>query len=151
MAERDEGRGKVPSVQDRPSAFDEFEEDEVTKISSPPATLEAGWASLPPKVRDRAALTVVAGPHVGVLHTLGAVTIVGRGKTAQIRIEEPVISREHSRIVRRSASVYVVEDLKSRNGTFVNGEPISSRQLAEGDRVSFGSSTALRFGLTDEQ
>src|SRR3954453_12345611 len=131
MGEGDEGLKKVPSVHARAPTF-EFEEDEVTKISSPPATLEAGWASLPPKVRDRAALTVVAGPQVGVLHTLGAVTIVGRGKTAQIRIEEPVISREHSRIVRLSGSVYVIEDLKSRNGTFVNGEPIQSHPLAEG-------------------
>src|SRR5262249_22686417 len=141
MAAPHSGHPKIP-IEPVGALYEEFPEDEITKISSPPPTAEAmGWASMRPKVRDRAALTIVAGPNAGAMYTLGPFTMIGRGKACGIRVDEPVISREHARIIRRGAETYVVEDLRSRNGTFANGVQVQTHQLSEGDRLSFGSST----------
>jgi two-component system, cell cycle response regulator len=152
MADGDERRardlGADKLEKGRAVSFEDMEE-EITSVSIPPSTLAAGTIPMRPQARDRGLLTVVAGPQAGVMFTLGPLTILGRGKGCQIRIDEPVISREHARI-RRVADGYVLDDLGSRNGTFVNGAPVTSHELAEGDRVSFGSQTNLRFGLTDE-
>jgi two-component system cell cycle response regulator len=154
MTDGDERRlrgllGRPPSQPGRALSFDDMTEEEVTNVSTPVAALGTGGASIP-RGRDRAALTVVAGAQPGVMFTLGSVSVVGRGRACAIRIDEPIISREHAR-VRRVGSAYLIDDLGSRNGTFVNGAPVKTQELAEGDRVSFGSQTVLRFGFTDEQ
>ena len=45
---------------------------------------------------------------------------------------------------------YVIEDLESRNGTFVNGQRVARQALTEGDRVLLGPTTEFRFAFTDE-
>jgi diguanylate cyclase (GGDEF)-like protein len=102
-------------------------------------------------VRDRATLTLVSGPNAGAIFTLvPADNVVGRVKECAIRIDDPGISRRHARLFRQGPGSYVVEDLGSRNGTFVRGERIASHTLAEGDRISFGPSVEVRFGFADE-
>jgi DNA segregation ATPase FtsK/SpoIIIE, S-DNA-T family len=64
--------------------------------------------------------------------------IVGRGHEAQVRIPASEVSRRHARIV-VAATGATVEDLESRNGTFVRGQPVHrSTPLADGDEVGFG-------------
>lgn len=71
-------------------------------------------------------------------------TSVGRLPDATITIEDGNVSREHARI-KPGTNGYVVQDLGSTNGTLVNGQRITgTRQLADGDIVSFGS-THVRF------
>ena len=63
---------------------------------------------------------------------------IGRGRENQVQIKRDLkVSRFHCRIVRRSNG-YVVEDLKSSNGTFVNGEPIGVCDLRAGDELAVG-------------
>jgi pSer/pThr/pTyr-binding forkhead associated (FHA) protein len=68
---------------------------------------------------------------------LGApVMVVGRDDDADIRVDEPLVSRAHARIERRG-DVYFVQDLGSTNLTRVNGEVVAERALQDGDEVRF--------------
>ena len=62
--------------------------------------------------------------------------LVGRDETAEIRVDEPLVSRAHARIERRGEA-YVVCDLGSTNLTRVNGEVVGERELRHGDEVRF--------------
>ncbi len=135
----------------RPSGFfNEEYEEEVTSVSSPP-TLAGRRLPRAIPVRDRATLTLVSGPNAGAIHSLVAeVNVIGRGKECSIRVDDPGISRTHARVVRQAEGSYVIDDLESRNGTFINTQRVASQALSEGDRVGVGPSTEFRFAFTDE-
>jgi pSer/pThr/pTyr-binding forkhead associated (FHA) protein len=76
------------------------------------------------------------GSHVE-FPLLDPVMLVGRDEEAQIRVDEPLVSRSHARIERR-ADRCVVLDLGSTNFTRVNGEIVGERELSHGDEVRFG-------------
>jgi len=78
---------------------------------------------------------------------LSAITVLGRDNTADIILDDPGISRRHTEIRVTSDGPHVVasiRDLGSTNGTFVNGERITSQHLIDGDRINVGR-TALIF------
>ena len=62
--------------------------------------------------------------------------VVGRDADADIRVDEPLVSRAHARIEPRGAG-YAVLDLGSTNKTRVNGDVIAERDLAHGDEIRF--------------
>lgn len=62
--------------------------------------------------------------------------VVGRDQEADIRVDEPLVSRAHARIEPRDAG-YAVLDLGSTNKTRVNGDVIAERDLAHGDELRF--------------
>jgi peptidoglycan glycosyltransferase len=62
--------------------------------------------------------------------------VVGRDDTADIPLDEPLVSRAHARLERRGASYWVV-DLGSTNFTRVGGEVVRERELRDGDEVRF--------------
>jgi pSer/pThr/pTyr-binding forkhead associated (FHA) protein len=62
--------------------------------------------------------------------------MVGRDETAEIRVDEPLVSRAHARIERRG-DAFVVCDLGSTNLTRVNGEVVGERELRHGDELRF--------------
>ena len=66
-----------------------------------------------------------------------AILLVGRDETADICVDEPLVSRSHARIERRGPD-YVVLDLGSTNFTRVNGDVVRERTLKDGDEVRFG-------------
>lgn len=71
--------------------------------------------------------------------------IVGRTPESGLRLPVGTVSRRHAELV-PTADGWVVRDLHSENGTWVNGERIWERLLVDGDRVQFGS-VALIFRL----
>ena len=78
---------------------------------------------------------------------LSAITVLGRDNTADVILDDPGISRRHTEIRVTSDGPHLVasiRDLGSTNGTFVNGERITSQRLADGDRVNVGR-TALTY------
>jgi FHA domain len=79
------------------------------------------------------------------------VTTVGRGQGADIRLDDPSVSRLHAELVRRGPYVYVADLGLSRNGTRVNGRPVARRVLDEGDVVSFGAARCRIGGLEQEE
>jgi hypothetical protein len=65
--------------------------------------------------------------------------VIGRHKSCGLAVRCEDISRRHAE-VSREGDAYVVRDLGSTNGTFVNGEEIGeSHRLAPGDRIELGS------------
>ena len=104
-----------------------------------------------PTLRKREAhLVVVSGPHVGEMFAIrGETTTIGRDVKASIRIDDPNVSRMHARVLRRGSEFWL-EDLGSANGSFVNHERTKNQRLQEGDKISIGSTTILRFSAYDE-
>lgn len=77
----------------------------------------------------------------GTSFELQPVTTIGRGSGATIRIAEPFVSSEHAEITRTDGRWWL-NDLGSTNGTFVNGQPVSSPTgIRAGDIVQFGRIT----------
>ena len=82
----------------------------------------------------------------------GAVLIVGRAPTAEVRLlDDPLVSRVHARLERVAGAWTVVDDGLSRNGTFVNGRRVEGRVvLHDRDELRFGA-TVLRLRLPDDE
>jgi pSer/pThr/pTyr-binding forkhead associated (FHA) protein len=89
-------------------------------------------------------LVMRSGPNPGKAFDLSADTIsIGRESTNDIVIQDSEISRNHARITRRGAG-FLLEDLGSTNGTFINRQQVSSpRALVPGDEVGFGENVLL--------
>src|SRR5258707_15802986 len=66
--------------------------------------------------------------------------VIGRVNDADLLLLDEKISRKHAKISTHGGRV-MIEDLASRNGTFVNGVRIRSMELQEGDQIVVGSST----------
>ena len=62
---------------------------------------------------------------------------IGRSLSADLRFEDPTVSRRHAVLVRESGGVRLLDD-RSLNGVFVNGERIVSRLLGDGDEIIIG-------------
>jgi serine phosphatase RsbU (regulator of sigma subunit) len=81
-------------------------------------------------------LRIISGTNSGkIIEWYGREMVIGRDPTNQIVIPVRTVSRRHARIVKESDGFYV-EDLRSVNGTGVNGHRIHRRtQLNDGDRI----------------
>jgi pSer/pThr/pTyr-binding forkhead associated (FHA) protein len=78
-----------------------------------------------------------AGHRQGLAYDLTAGATLGRGDV-EIRLEDPFASSRHARISRQG-HVFVIEDLGSTNGTYLNDEPLTGPQpLHPGDRIRIG-------------
>jgi pSer/pThr/pTyr-binding forkhead associated (FHA) protein len=73
---------------------------------------------------------------------VGEVTL-GRSTAANVAIDRAAISKLHARI-QRSSDQLLLQDLNSVNGTFVNGERVTTALLNDGDRVSLANVVSLR-------
>jgi pSer/pThr/pTyr-binding forkhead associated (FHA) protein len=67
----------------------------------------------------------------------GAVKTVGRAQGADFIVDAALVSRLHCRITAAADKLEVV-DLKSTNGTFVNGKRVDKALLTDGDRLRVG-------------
>jgi hypothetical protein len=70
------------------------------------------------------------------------VTSIGRGSDTDLRIDDPGISRRHAEI-RVDGSRAVLVDLGSTNGSIVDGHQVAQAELADGTRVTLGSTTVV--------
>jgi hypothetical protein len=80
------------------------------------------------------------GHDPGMIYDLDGDIVLGRGDSAEIRLEDPFASAEHARIYEQG-NIVVIEDLHSTNGTYLNEELLPmARPLHPGDRVRIGDS-----------
>jgi hypothetical protein len=67
--------------------------------------------------------------------------VVGRSSHADVRLQEPEVSRQHALLWREAGGIWVA-DLGSSNGTQLNGEAVPEvEELVDGDLLSFGGPT----------
>jgi diguanylate cyclase (GGDEF)-like protein len=107
-----------------------------------------GTAASPAAV-DRALLLRMDGLHAGSVIAIERLPFtIGRHPTNVLRIDEESISRFHARITRENDG-FVLEDLESRNGTFVAGARVKRQRVEDGTSLSLGAQVTFRFQLTD--
>jgi hypothetical protein len=94
-----------------------------------------------PKVQAPASLVLVQGGQAVRTYPLAAAELsIGRSERSDIALADPGVSRNHARVVREGDD-FIIEDLRSTNGTEVNGQPVRRRRLANGDMLKLASST----------
>jgi pSer/pThr/pTyr-binding forkhead associated (FHA) protein len=84
-------------------------------------------------------LDIVGGPAAGRTHIVDATVTVGRGRSADLVVDDPTVSREHAALAVQGMTL-VIQDLGSSNGVLVNGARIEdARRLGAGDLVQLGA------------
>lgn len=76
-------------------------------------------------------------------------TLIGRSTEADLWLGDDGVSRKHARLVRLEEDFFI-EDLKSANGTFVQGERVSRQKLKDGDQIQLGPTAIFRYSITDD-
>ena len=83
-------------------------------------------------------LVAIAGPLNGSTFALNEAEVcIGREAGNQIQVQSASVSRRHCAL-RRDSDGVVAHDLESRNGTFINGIPITRQKLKHGDLLTVG-------------
>src|SRR5215470_9745337 len=72
-----------------------------------------------------------------VLPLMAAEVLIGRKGDADVVLNNQHVSRHHAKLV-KTASGYLIQDLNSTHGTFVNESRIEHRELKHGDKISLG-------------
>ncbi|MCC6748684.1 MAG: SpoIIE family protein phosphatase [Deltaproteobacteria bacterium] len=88
-----------------------------------------------------ACLVAIRGPGTGKRYDLHEECILGRSFNSDIYIGDLNVSRRHARVCRQGEEGYLVEDLGSGNGTFVNDRQISRHPLNPMDVIRIGGSS----------
>lgn len=85
-------------------------------------------------------VVVRSGPDAGRTFNLeDGDNLVGRDRDASVGLGDPSVSRRHA-IIRSQAGGYIVYDLASKTGTYVDGAKLSGARLKPGDRIAVGRS-----------
>lgn len=88
-------------------------------------------------------LFVIQGRDQGTRFDLvDEVLTIGRDASNPIHLQDTEVSRKHAELARRDKS-YLLTDLRSSNGTFVNDRQVETHALVSGDRVRFGRTVLL--------
>ena len=115
-------------------------------------------------------LLVVGGPRtaIGRAYQLDQELLIGRAGEADVWLDEEGVSRKHARVIRALSErpptakagggleraqvidTAQIQDLGSRNGTWVNGNRVKQIDLKEGDLVQIGATHILRFVFQDQ-
>lgn len=110
------------------------ETDEYT-LASPEQADQAAVDALPP---SSALLIVQRGPNQGARFLLDAPrTTAGRHPNSDIFLDDVTVSRKHAEFLAQEGG-YMVRDVGSLNGTYVNRERVDSAVLEAGDEVQVG-------------
>lgn len=117
------------------------------------ATIVAADAVLSPTERRHASLVVISGWEIGKeIEVHGLAQVFGRSTLVNTYVASPSVSRQHARIdlvEDAGGEAFVVTDLGSSNGTFVNNARIKRHALADGDKLRMGD-VVFKFIVQDE-
>jgi pSer/pThr/pTyr-binding forkhead associated (FHA) protein len=105
----------------------------------PKAKVQAGMA-------ERPVLIINQGDKAGQRWTVQSdLVVLGRGNECDLLLPEPQVSRQHIKI-KQIAGQYVLEDLDSKNGTWVNGQQVKGeRVLRDGDEINVALAVTIVF------
>ncbi len=122
-------------------APDEFTSGKTTNVTRPPTSAS----------EQKPCLTVISGRAEGQLFPMDTpdVVSIGRAADSDLRLDDDGVSRKHAQIIITADSV-ILEDLGSRNGTFVGEKPVDRTPLNANDLIRIGSTTIIRFSWMNE-
>lgn len=121
-----------------------FEQPTLSQVAiQAPRKAPEGWLA---DVRDSLEtsephLAFYADGHAKAIELPAGWSRVGRSARAEIRLDDPTVSRRHAVIVRNDEDELSALDDRSLNGILLNGEPIDWSPLADGDRLAVGRYT----------
>ena len=96
-------------------------------------------------------LIVLVGTHVGETFRLAdGELFIGRSPQSNIRFDDDGVSRRHAKVWMTPNGDWVLEDMNSANGTFVNDERVATRVLRAEYKIHFGPNSLVKFTLHDE-
>ncbi len=75
--------------------------------------------------------------------------VIGRSG-ADLDVDDRGVSRRHARISRGTDGAWILTDLGSTNGTFLNGVRVRAARLQDGDEIRVGAVTAFRFSTNPD-
>jgi two-component system cell cycle response regulator len=143
-------RMRLTSISEDADGASPFQEERTMDISLRSTDFGVG-PTTQPLVRDRAMLLRMDGVGAGqILSVAQTPFTMGRHATNQLPIDDDSISRFHARFLREDGK-YFVEDLDSRNGTFLQGKRVTRAEIRDDDWVQLGARVAFRFTLTDSR
>jgi FHA domain len=102
-------------------------------------TARRAWSTLALRLRSFAGLEEAVAPPM-LLSLEGSeddVLLLGRSTDCDVVLAEPNVSRRHAQLTFRDGG-WLIQDLRSTNGTFVNGERVGRTALRAGDIVQLG-------------
>jgi diguanylate cyclase (GGDEF)-like protein len=103
-------------------------------------------------VRSRVVLLELQGPQPGAVFSIaGSSATIGRRGSAEVHLDDPTVSWEHARITIDTEGMFI-EDLNSRNGSFLNDVRVTARtRLEDGDYLRLGGgNTVVKLSLMEE-
>jgi pSer/pThr/pTyr-binding forkhead associated (FHA) protein len=107
----------------------EVEEEATEAAGTPQGDLESG----------QALLAVVRGPNAGSKFLIDEnVATVGRHPDSDIFLDDVTVSRRHAELRRGEDGRFVIHDVGSLNGTYVNRRRVEESLLANGDELQIG-------------
>ncbi|MDA3956117.1 FHA domain-containing protein [Oceanispirochaeta sp.] len=101
-------------------------------------------------LKEKAVLIVLSSQELGKTYIIDRNEVfIGRDESCTIQLSDPEISNVHCRISVPEEKTFILEDLDSTNGTFLNKKPIKkATQMFYSDRLVLGK-TVLRFFLEE--
>ncbi len=78
-------------------------------------------------------------------------TVLGRGANCDIILDHDLVSRHHARIYRDPFGRWIIEDLDSRNGVLVDGEPVKAHAIEPGQKILVSSFSLSLSEKADQQ
>lgn len=137
-----------PAVPGRPGAFELPNldaSDPDSEADSEEALLTETHHVSPASRAPRETLTVLIGTGAGRVFPLTAAeTWAGRGADCDVVLPDPGVSRRHASVLRVGLAI-VLRDNAAKNGTWVNGQPVSEHALRPGDEIQLGPNVSLLF------
>ncbi len=92
---------------------------------------------------SNATLLIIQGTDQGARFEIQAAEVgLGRGAHNELRIHDTEASRSHA-VLSPAEGTYLLTDLRSANGTYVNGRPVTRQLLTHGDRIQIGRTILL--------
>lgn len=95
--------------------------------------------------KNRAGLLTIKGPIIGEKFFLSKDNLsIGRSAESDILLDDITVSRHHA-VIEKKKDMFIISDLESLNGTYVNGKIAGKSGLENGDRIQVGKYVFLFF------
>ena len=138
----DASDGAAPEPQPLPPELPLEEPQQTMIYRAPVQEAAAELEEAPPAPPEREIVTLTVA---GTRHEVNSPKVVlGRSRACDVRVNDLNVSRRHAEL-RQEGATYWIVDLDSMNGTVVNGHRVERARLADGDRITLGS-TEIVFG-----